>query len=108
MMTLQEFCEKLFFEEETSDHKRSILLVDIMNAIGFSKNEREIHRYSVHLSNVLENTFRRTDTQMSKLTGSHSDGVCGGLYIENRNSDHDYVFTATNIKLCTPPTNNVM
>jgi hypothetical protein len=70
MMTQQEFCEKLSFEEETSDHKRSILLVDTMNAIGFSKSEREIHRHSVHLMNVLENTFGITDTQMSKLTHS--------------------------------------
>jgi hypothetical protein len=57
--------------------------------------------------NVLENTFGITDTQMSKLTGSYSDGVGGGLYMENRNNDHDYVFTARNIKLCTPRTNNV-
>jgi hypothetical protein len=35
MAALQEFREKLVFEEETSD-QQSILLAEIMNAIGFS------------------------------------------------------------------------
>ena len=58
MAALQDFLEKLFCEGETSDHERSILLVDIMNAIGFSKREREIHRHRVHLHNVLVNIFK--------------------------------------------------
>jgi hypothetical protein len=59
MTALQELCEKQFLEEETSDQQRSILLVDIMNAIGFSKSEREIHRHDVHLKHELfqENTI---------------------------------------------------
>jgi hypothetical protein len=60
MMALHDFCEKLFFEEETSDHERSILLVDIMNAIGFSKSEREICIHWIHHNNVLDNIFRNT------------------------------------------------
>jgi hypothetical protein len=43
MAALQEFPEN-FFEEETSD-QRSILLAEIMNALGFSKSEREINRH---------------------------------------------------------------
>ena len=49
MTAQQTFCENVLFGEETFDHERSILLVDIMNVMGFSKNEREIHRYHVHL-----------------------------------------------------------
>ena len=39
MTDLQKFREKLLCEEETSDQQRSILLVDIMKAIGFSNCE---------------------------------------------------------------------
>ena len=106
-MTLQEFCEKLFFEEETSDHERSILLVEIMMAIGFSKSEREIHRHRVHLRNVIENIFRTTGKDISKITGSASEGMCGGMYIGQSHNNFDFVLTARNIKLCTPRTNNV-
>ena len=119
-MTLQEFCEKLFFEEETSDHERSILLVDIMMAIGFSKSEREIHRHqahvaialqnifqTTHLENVLQNIFRTTSKHISKIVGSASEGMCGGVYIEHSHVDLDFVLTARNIMLCTPRTNNV-
>ena len=106
-MTLQEFCEKLFFGEETSDHERSILLVDIMMAIGFSKSEREIHRHRVHLRNVLENIFRTTGKDTSQITGSDSEGMRGGMHIEHSHDDFDVVLTARNIKLCTPRTNNV-
>jgi hypothetical protein len=49
MTGLQEIRDNLLFGEETSDHERSILLVEIMNAIGFSKNEREIHIHDMHL-----------------------------------------------------------
>ena len=45
MTALHEFCEKLCCEGETSDEKRSILLLDKMNAFGFSKTEPEIHRH---------------------------------------------------------------
>jgi hypothetical protein len=57
MTALQKFCEKMFLEEETSDHQRSILLVDIMNAIGFSKCEREIYIHEVHLNDEICNLF---------------------------------------------------
>ena len=57
-MVLQESLEKLFFEEETSEQLRSILLVDIINAIGFSESEREIHRHIVHLRNPLGNSLQ--------------------------------------------------
>ena len=57
MTGLQEFRENLFFGEETSDHECSILLVDIMNALSFSKCERDIRRYSIHLNNTLLNIF---------------------------------------------------
>jgi hypothetical protein len=106
-MTLQEFCEKLFFEEETSDHERSILLVDIMMAIGFSKSEREINRHLVDIEQVLENILRTTDKETSKITGSVSEGMCGGMHMEHTHADFDFVCTARNIKLCTPRTNNV-
>jgi hypothetical protein len=43
-----------FFEEETSD-QRSILLAEIMNALGFSKSEREINRHYEHPRNLLMN-----------------------------------------------------
>ena len=61
MTALQTFCEKLFLEEETSMHERSILLVDTMNALGFSKCEREIHRHECHLRDALLNSYRTTD-----------------------------------------------
>jgi hypothetical protein len=60
---------------ETSDQQRSILLVDIMNAIGFSKIEREIHRYGTHLWNVLVHIFRPTDKGTVSITGSSADGT---------------------------------
>ena len=59
MTALQEICEKL--EEEASDHERSILLVEIMNAIGFSKCEREMHIHDVHLNSELLNMCRHAD-----------------------------------------------
>jgi hypothetical protein len=37
MTELQKFCDTLLFGEDTFDHKRSNLLVEILNAIGFSK-----------------------------------------------------------------------
>ena len=79
MTGLQEFRQNLFFGEETSDHERSILLVDIMNAIGFSKSEREIHRHDVHLKQELVNIFHPNDKLTITITGSTSEGMCGGI-----------------------------
>jgi len=79
MAALQDFLEKLFCEGETSDHERSILLVDIMNAIGFSKSEREIHRHDVHLKQELVNIFHPNDKLTITITGSTSEGMCGGI-----------------------------
>jgi hypothetical protein len=107
MMTLQEFCEKLFFEEETSDHERSILLVDIMNAIGFSKSEREICIHWIHHHNVLNNIFRTIDNGESRLTGSAADGMFGHVSDNGSNYDFDFVTTSRHIKLYTPRTNNI-
>ena len=69
MTAIQEFSKKL--EVASSDNERSILLVDIMNAMGFSKREREIHRDGIHLLNVLVNIIPSTDKSMITLTGSN-------------------------------------
>ena len=87
MTVLQKFRENVFFEEETSD-ERSIRLVNIMNAIGFSKREREIRIHDVHLKNELLNIFRLTDRVTGKLVGSTSEGMCGDIY--GNQSHHDY------------------
>jgi hypothetical protein len=55
MTALQELREILFCEEEASDQERSIRLVDLMNAIGFSKSQREIHIHDIYLQNVIAN-----------------------------------------------------
>ena len=104
---LQEFREHLFFGEEISDHERSILLVDKMNALGFSKSEREIRRYGIHLNNTLVNIFRITDKFQITITGSTSEGICGGIYSNQRHHDYDMLLTLRNIKLYTPRTNNI-
>ena len=97
----------LFFGEETSDHERSILLVDIMNALGFSKIEREIRRYDIHLNNTLVNIFRTTDKFQITITGSTSECICGGIYSNQSHHDYDLLLTLRNIKLYTPRTNNI-
>jgi hypothetical protein len=107
MTELQKFSEKKFFEEETSDQKRSILLVDIMNVMGFSKSEREIHRHSIHLTNVLLKSFPPHDQVTIKLTGSTLEGMSGGFYSNQSHRDIDMLLTLINIKLCTPRTNNI-
>ena len=107
MMALHDFCEKLFFEEETSDHERSILLVDIMNAIGFSKSEREICIHWIHHNNVLDNIFRTIDNYESRLTGSAADGMFGNVSDNRGNYDFDIITTSRYIKLYTPRTNNI-
>ena len=93
-----EFQEDLFFGEEPSVHQRSILLVDIMNAIGFSKNEQEIHRHSMDLHNVLMNIFRTSDKCMYIITGSTADGMRGGINSNQSHHDHDLLLTIRKIK----------
>ena len=105
MTAIQEFSNKL--EVEATDHERSILLVDIMNVLGFSKNEREINRHGVHLLNVLMNIFVCSDTFTITLTGSSSEGMCGGLYSNQSHHDTDCLITGRYVKLYTPRTNNV-
>ena len=105
MTALQEIGEKL--EEEASDHERSILLVEIMNALGFSKNEREINRHGMHLMNVLRNMFRSTDKDTTTIVGSMSEGMCGGIRGHRYHHDVDNLQKVRHIKLYTPPTNNI-
>jgi hypothetical protein len=105
---LQEFLENLLFGEETSVHQRSILLVDIMNAIGFSKNERDIHRHSMHLHNFLMNMFRTSGKCMHTITGSTGEGMCGGIYSNQIHHDHGLLLTIRKIKLYTPLTNYIL
>jgi len=107
MTAQQEFREKLVFEEETSDQQRSILLVDIMNAIGFSKSEQDIWRHSMHLTDELVNIFMPDDKSTVSMRGSLAEGMAGGMY--NNKSDHDYDMLTTyrHIKLYTPRTNNI-
>jgi hypothetical protein len=103
MATLQ-----LFFEEEMSDQQRSILLVDIMNGMGFSKSEREIHRHRVYLEIVLANSFRSTDDKWTHtITGSKSVGMRGGINYDHSPHDTDTLMTLRNIKLYTPRENNI-
>jgi hypothetical protein len=52
-----------------------------MNATGFSKSEREIHIHCVHLRNAIVNIFKTSDKSTITLTGSASEGLCGGLMI---------------------------
>jgi hypothetical protein len=99
MTALQELREILFCEEEISDQERSIRLVDLMNAIGFSKSQREIHIHDIYLQNVIANIIQTTDRCMLSMTGSTSEGMCG-------NQDHhdsDFLLTARHFKLYTPP-----
>jgi hypothetical protein len=78
MTGLQKFRQNLLFGEDTSDDERSILLVDIMNVIGFSKREREINRHDIHLKNELFNIFHPNDKLTITITGSTSEGMCAG------------------------------
>ena len=107
MTVLQEFRENLLFGKEPSDHERSILLVDIMNAMGFSKNEREIHIHDVHLQNALSTILRPADQLAVAMTGSASEGMYGGIYGKQSNHDSDFLLTCQNIKLYTPRTSNI-
>ena len=104
MTAQQKFSKKL--EEETSDHERSILLVDIMNAIGFSKGERQIQRHGVHLMNVLIDIFRTVEHTVAH-TGSTAEGLHGGIYGNKDYHDSDILWTVGDIKLYTPRTNTM-
>ena len=103
-MELRELRGTLSYEAGSSNHQISILLVDIMNALGFSKNEREIHRHNLHLFNLIENIF---GTNMITMAGSTSEGICGGIYNFQTYYDYDSVFTTRKIKLYTPRTNKI-
>jgi hypothetical protein len=107
MTALQKFSEKLLCEEETSDQQRSILLVDIMNALGFSKCEREIHRHHFNLWNALLNSHQVTDKSTRTMTGSQLEGMCGGIYNIKSHHDCDLLLTSKHFKLCTPRGNNI-
>ena len=107
MAALQEFREKLFFEEETSD-QRSILLAEIMNAIGFSKSEREINRHYEHPRNLLMNIFRVARKSTITTAGSTVEGMRGGIYSNQRHGgDDDLLFRKRTIRLYPPHRNNV-
>ena len=107
MTGLQEFREKMLFGEETSNHERSILLVDIMNTLGFSKNERKIHRHDIHLQIAILNIFGPADQLAITMTGSASEGMSGGIYGMESHHDSDFLLTDRNIKLYTSRTNNI-
>jgi hypothetical protein len=77
-----------------------------MNAIGFSKNEREIHIYDIHHGNELMTNLRTTDKCAAIFTGSTSEGMCGGMYNIKNKHDYDLLHTARHIKLYTPRANN--
>ena len=107
MSALLEFREKLFFEEETSD-QRSNLLVEKMNAIGFSKSEREINRHYEHPRNVLVNMFFNFGGQNTiTIAGSNAEGMCGGVYGKEIIYDTDILFRNMMIKLYTLSANNI-
>jgi len=78
-----------------------------MNAIGFSKCEREIQIHHVHLRNALFNCFQTSDACAVAIAGSTSEGMCGGIYSDQIHYDFDMLFTTRKIKLCTPRTNNI-
>jgi hypothetical protein len=94
----------MFCEEEPSDHQQSILLVDIMNALGYSKIEREIYRHTRYLLNEILSILRRsTNKDIPTMTGSVREGLYGGIYDNHLHHDTDILFTIRNIKLYSPP-----
>jgi len=107
MTAIQKFRADVLVGEETSHQQRSILLVDIMNALGFSKREREIHIHHEHLRNVLMTIFRIADKCTITITGSIAEGMRGGIYCNQSHGDFDFLFTTRNIKLYTPRANNI-
>ena len=60
-----------------------------MNVLGFSKSEREICRYDIHLNNTLVNIFRTTDKFQITITGSTSEGICGGIHSNQSHDDYE-------------------
>ena len=107
MTALEIFCENVLCEKEASDQQRSILLVDIMNVLGFSKSQREIHIHAIHLHNVLMNILRSHDNWTRTMTGIVAEVMCGGIYANVKHKDYDYLYTNREIKLCTPRTNYI-
>jgi hypothetical protein len=107
MAVPQAFRENLFFEEETSD-QQSILLGEIMNAIGFSKREREINRHYEHPRNLLMNIFPVARNSTITIAGSTAEGMRGGIYSNQRHvGDDDLLIRKGTIKLYPPHKNNV-
>jgi hypothetical protein len=101
MAVLQEFRENLF-EEETSDQK-SILLGEIMNAMGFSKRERELNRHYEHVRNLLMNIFPVARKSTITIAGSTAEGMRGGYYSNQRyGGDDDVLIRTRTIKLYPP------
>ena len=78
-----------------------------MNAIGFSKSEREMHRHNIHLLNIVNDIFQTTDKSTTTLTGSKSEGMCGSVCFNNTHHDYDCLLTTRYIMLYTPRTNNI-
>ena len=107
MTAQQKFCEKMFCEEEPSDHQRSILLVDIMNAFGYSKIERDIYRHDIYLQNAIPNILRSTSKDITTMTGSIKESLHGGIYNGPLHHDVDLLFTIRNIKLYSPRVSNI-
>ena len=106
MTALQEFLVHLF--PEISDDQRSILLVEIMNAMGFSTSEREIQRYQIQFYDALLNILSPYEEMKTTLTGSSAEGMRGGLFYVKDNSDYDALFTFRNIKLCNARAHNII
>ena len=108
MTGLREFLEHMFYVEETSDHQRSIRLVNIMNALGFSTSEREIQRYQIQLYHVFHNIFPPSEEIKFAMKGSTADGMRGGFYSAKNHHDFDILFTHINIKLYNPRAHNII
>lgn len=103
-MALWELSGKLSYKAGSSNHQGSILLVDIMNVLGVSKSQREIHIHAIYLHNVLMNILRSHDNWTRTITGSVAEGMCGGIYANVKHKDYDYLYTNREIQLCTPRT----
>jgi hypothetical protein len=81
-MALWELSGKLSYEAGSSNHQGSILLVDIMNALGFSKNEREINRHHIHLkTNPDLMQIKNKRWELMRLI--FMDGLCVSLLYRN-------------------------
>jgi hypothetical protein len=78
-----------------------------MNTMGFSKLKRQIKIYDKYLQEEIANIFRPTSNTMLTITGSPSEGLCGGIYNNPVNHDTDLLFTIRNIKLCPPRRSNI-